>query len=373
MHLHVDLQAGRPAVLVHDDRLDDVELPRRRRSRPTRRSCSTTATPAPPTSACSGISPSRPGSPASAPAPRSSATARRRACAPREGRDLSRPAGGRLDGLAALARGVRLGLRGARRRHLALLDLGRHRRLHGVRRRRPDAARLPGRAAGACARRPGRGVEPGGHGRSSARSGSSSITEPMPSMPLCFWGDPDGSRYRESYFDMFPGVWRHGDWIEITDRGTAIISGRSDATINRGGVRMGTSEIYRAVLALDEVVDALVARPAAARHRRLHAAFVVLRDGRRARRRPRRADPRAGSARTARRGTSPTSSSRSPRCRARSRARCSSCPSSGSCSAPPPTRPSAATRSRTRPRSSRSRQMAQRPPYATAGVPPAFS
>ncbi len=84
------------------------------------------------------------------------------------------------------------------------------------------------------------------------------ITEPMPSMPLRFWGDGDGSRYRESYFSVYPGVWRHGDWIEITDRGTAIISGRSDSTINRGGVRMGTSEIYRAVLALDDVVDALV-------------------------------------------------------------------------------------------------------------------
>ena len=67
-----------------------------------------------------------------------------------------------------------------------------------------------------------------------------------------------GSRYRESYFEMFPGVWRHGDWIEITDRGTAVISGRSDATINRGGIRMGTSEIYRVVLGHDEVVDALV-------------------------------------------------------------------------------------------------------------------
>ena len=84
------------------------------------------------------------------------------------------------------------------------------------------------------------------------------ITEPMPSMPLYLWGDDDGSRYRESYFATYPGVWRHGDWIEITERGTAIIYGRSDSTINRGGVRMGTSEIYRAVLALDEVVDALV-------------------------------------------------------------------------------------------------------------------
>jgi acetoacetyl-CoA synthetase len=84
------------------------------------------------------------------------------------------------------------------------------------------------------------------------------ITEPMPSMPVFFWGDPDGERYRESYFEMFPGVWRHGDWIEITDRHTAIIYGRSDSTINRAGVRMGTSEIYRAVLADPDVTDALV-------------------------------------------------------------------------------------------------------------------
>ncbi len=84
------------------------------------------------------------------------------------------------------------------------------------------------------------------------------LTEPLPSMPLAIWGDEDGSRYRESYFDMYPGVWRHGDWIEITSRGTAIISGRSDSTINRGGVRIGTSEIYRAVALLPEVLDALV-------------------------------------------------------------------------------------------------------------------
>jgi acetoacetyl-CoA synthetase len=84
------------------------------------------------------------------------------------------------------------------------------------------------------------------------------ITEPMPSMPVFFWGDEDGSRLRDSYFSMYPGVWRHGDWIEITSRGTAVIYGRSDSTINRGGVRMGTSEIYRAVLAVPEVVDALV-------------------------------------------------------------------------------------------------------------------
>ena len=84
------------------------------------------------------------------------------------------------------------------------------------------------------------------------------ITEPMPSMPLFLWGDEDGSRYRASYFEHYPGVWRHGDWIEITSRGTAVIYGRSDSTINRQGVRMGTSEIYRAVQAVPEVLDALV-------------------------------------------------------------------------------------------------------------------
>ncbi len=83
-------------------------------------------------------------------------------------------------------------------------------------------------------------------------------TEPLPSMPLFFWGDEDGSRLRESYFDTWPGIWRHGDWIEITPEGGAVIYGRSDATINRRGLRLGTSEIYRAVEALEEVMDSLV-------------------------------------------------------------------------------------------------------------------
>ena len=100
------------------------------------------------------------------------------------------------------------------------------------------------------------------------------LVEPMPSMPLFLWGDADGSRYRDSYFSMSPGVWRHGDWIEITERGTAIIYGRSDSTINRGGVRMGTSEIYRAVLSLDEIVDALVVDVDG-----WMPLFVVLREG----------------------------------------------------------------------------------------------
>jgi acetoacetyl-CoA synthetase len=105
------------------------------------------------------------------------------------------------------------------------------------------------------------------------------LTSPMPSMPLRFWGDEDGSRLREAYFDMYPGVWRHGDWIRITERGGAVIYGRSDSTINRGGVRMGTSEIYRAVLSVPEVVDALVVDVPRPGEENWMPLFVVLRDG----------------------------------------------------------------------------------------------
>lgn len=84
------------------------------------------------------------------------------------------------------------------------------------------------------------------------------VTKPSPAMPISFWGDEDNRRYREAYFDVYPGVWRHGDWLEINDRGAGVISGRSDATINRGGVRIGSAEIYRAVLTLPEIADALV-------------------------------------------------------------------------------------------------------------------
>ncbi|MEZ4661800.1 MAG: acetoacetate--CoA ligase [Caldilineaceae bacterium] len=84
------------------------------------------------------------------------------------------------------------------------------------------------------------------------------ISAPMPSMPVRFWNDPDGERYRASYFDVYPGVWRHGDWIKFNQRGGCVIYGRSDSTINRKGVRMGTSEIYACVEAIDEVMDSLV-------------------------------------------------------------------------------------------------------------------
>jgi acetoacetyl-CoA synthetase len=84
------------------------------------------------------------------------------------------------------------------------------------------------------------------------------IRSPMPSMPLRFWNDPDGARYRAAYFEDFPGVWRHGDWIMFTERASAVITGRSDATLNRGGVRLGTGEFYPVVEALEEIVDSLV-------------------------------------------------------------------------------------------------------------------
>ncbi|GLZ57521.1 MULTISPECIES: acetoacetate--CoA ligase [Micromonospora] len=84
------------------------------------------------------------------------------------------------------------------------------------------------------------------------------ITEPMPSMPVGFWNDTDGTRYAEAYFDVYPGVWRHGDWITINERGGCVITGRSDATLNRGGVRLGTAEFYSVVEGLDEVLDSVV-------------------------------------------------------------------------------------------------------------------
>ncbi len=105
------------------------------------------------------------------------------------------------------------------------------------------------------------------------------ITEPMPSMPLFFWNDPDGSRYRDSYFTPWPGVWRHGDWVEITRRGSVVITGRSDSTLNRGGVRMGTSEFYRVVEGLDEITDSLVVDVSEPGDEGRLLLFVVLRPG----------------------------------------------------------------------------------------------
>ena len=102
------------------------------------------------------------------------------------------------------------------------------------------------------------------------------ITDPMPSMPLYFWGDKDNERYLESYFEMFPGIWRHGDWIKIDEKGSSVIFGRSDSTINRQGVRLGTSEIYRAVESLDEVIEGLVVDLEYLGRNSYLALFVVL-------------------------------------------------------------------------------------------------
>ncbi|HEX6352028.1 acetoacetate--CoA ligase [Actinophytocola sp.] len=104
------------------------------------------------------------------------------------------------------------------------------------------------------------------------------ITKPMPSMPLYLWGDTPGDRMRESYFEPYPGTWRHGDWIRITERGSAVIYGRSDSTLNRGGVRMGTSEFYRVVEGFDEVADSLVIDTSADVEGEL-LCFVVLAPG----------------------------------------------------------------------------------------------
>ena len=105
------------------------------------------------------------------------------------------------------------------------------------------------------------------------------IKQPMPSMPVFLWGDQDHQRYTESYFDMFPGIWRHGDWTSLTPRKGVVIYGRSDSTLNRGGVRIGTSEIYRAVDTLNEVEDSLVVNYVNRQEEDRMPLFVKLKSG----------------------------------------------------------------------------------------------
>jgi acetoacetyl-CoA synthetase len=104
-------------------------------------------------------------------------------------------------------------------------------------------------------------------------------TQPIPSMPLYFWGDQGHARYLSSYFDMYPGVWRHGDWLKVTPEGGCIIYGRSDATINRHGLRMGTSELYSAIETLPEVLDSMVVDLEYLGRESYMPLFVVLREG----------------------------------------------------------------------------------------------
>jgi acetoacetyl-CoA synthetase len=103
------------------------------------------------------------------------------------------------------------------------------------------------------------------------------ITEPMPSMPLYFWNDPDMARYKASYFEMYPGIWRHGDWISFNQRGGCVIYGRSDSTINRMGIRMGTSEFYRNLEVFDEITDSLIVDLELLGRKSYLPLFVVLR------------------------------------------------------------------------------------------------
>lgn len=105
------------------------------------------------------------------------------------------------------------------------------------------------------------------------------LTEPFPSMPIYFWNDHDGSRLYESYFDVYPGIWRHGDYLKVTNRHTCIIYGRSDATINRGGVRIGTSEIYRAVDHLTQIADSLIVDIPDNKGDSFVPLFVMMKDG----------------------------------------------------------------------------------------------
>ncbi len=110
------------------------------------------------------------------------------------------------------------------------------------------------------------------------RTGELVCTAPFPSMPIGFWNDPDGTRFREAYFDTYPGVWHHGDYIRITERGTVVVYGRSDATLNPGGVRIGTAEIYSSVEALSEIVDSIAVGQRWNNDIRI-ILFVVLSDG----------------------------------------------------------------------------------------------
>jgi acetoacetyl-CoA synthetase len=107
------------------------------------------------------------------------------------------------------------------------------------------------------------------------------ITQPMPSMPVMFWNDPEGTRLREAYYEDYPGKWRHGDWVRATPRGSFVIYGRSDSTLNRGGVRMGTADFYAVVEGFDEVADSLVIDTTAlgAREEGALLCFLVLAPG----------------------------------------------------------------------------------------------
>ena len=161
-------------------------------------------------------------------------------------------------GSPAAARDLPVDPRGGRRARVADLHERRHGHLLGVRERQPAACpSVPGRSsAAAWAPRSTSSTSDGRPLRDEV--GELVLTAPLPSMPVRFWNDPDGERYRASYFDHYPGVWRHGDWATLTDDGSVVILGRSDSTLNRHGVRIGTAEIYAAIDGLPEIADSLI-------------------------------------------------------------------------------------------------------------------
>ena len=245
---------------------------------------------------------------------------------PGAGRDLSRLKAVGSTGSPALARGLRLDLRAR-----SAPTPGSSRPAAAPTSAPPSSAASPccrSTAASCRARALGAAVEAwdedGNAGRST-RSASWSSPSRCPRCRSTSGATRTAAATAPATSSMYPGVWRHGDWIEITSRGTAVIYGRSDSTINRSGIRMGTSEIYRAVLGIDEIVDALVVDVPAPGHRGLDAALRRPPRGRRARRRAAQGDRPPGArallpAPRPRRGLR-----RSPRCRARSAARCWRC------------------------------------------------
>ncbi len=157
------------------------------------------------------------------------------------------------------------------------------------------------------------------------------VSAPMPSMPLSLWGDQDGTRYAQTYFDLYPGAWRQGDWITITPRDGVVVAGRSDATLNRGGVRLGSAEIYGVVDGFAEIADSLVVGAELQDGGYLLVLFVVLAEGGDVDPELREPRERRPCAPSSRRATCPTTSSRPPPSRGRSPARSSRSRSSACC------------------------------------------
>ena len=178
--------------------------------------------------------------------------------------------------LAAAGRGVRVDLRPARSRTCSLnLGSGGTDVCTGIVQGYPLLPVYAGEMSGRCLAVDSAAFSPEGE-PVVGELGELVIRQPMPSMPVSFWNDPGGARYRAAYFDHYPGVWRFGDWIMFTERGSSVITGRSDATLNRGGVRLGTSELYAVVEELDDVLDSLVVH---LEDRDELLLFVVLRPG----------------------------------------------------------------------------------------------